>query len=242
MNNIFRFKYFEINQNNAAHKVGTDAMLLGAFLNAKNNTKNALEIGTGTGVIALMLAQKSNFPIDVVEISESHAEIAKNNFDNSNYSHNLKVFPLSLQAFSKQNTQKYDLIFSNPPYFEVQNNYKNEQRKNSRQTEVLRFEDLFFHTENLMSENAEFWVVLPYSSFDKINKTGLKYKLFCNLQIRISSYKNSEKIRGIFVFSKIPKAMYTLDFYIYEKEKIYSKNYILLTEAYHFPAIQQENL
>ena len=113
--NNFRFKQFNISHAGASMKVGTDAILLGSWTDV-SNTNKILDIGTGCGIIALMLAQRSQAIIDAIDIDKSSIDEAAINFDNSPWKGRLRSIHSSVQDFSKKTNTKYDLIVSNPPY------------------------------------------------------------------------------------------------------------------------------
>ena len=115
-NNWFEFKQFRIEQQKSAMKVGTDGVLLGSWTPVKN-ARRILDVGTGTGIVALMLAQRSKAQIDAVEIDSLAATEAKFNFDQSVWKHRLRVHNIEFQSFASASSQKYDLIVSNPPFF-----------------------------------------------------------------------------------------------------------------------------
>ena len=112
-------------------KVGTDAVLIGSWVNA-SNSKTILDIGTGTGIIALMLAQKSGARIDAIDIDNNAFEQAQENVNNCNWKERITVHHVSLQQFVADSTQKYDLIVSNPPYFVDSSKAIEESRTNAR--------------------------------------------------------------------------------------------------------------
>jgi len=117
-NTWFRFKQFTIEQEHAAMKVGTDGVLLGAWASAPGAGSRVLDIGTGTGLIALMMAQRTkDAAVDALEIDPSSASQAKENFQNSPWKKRLRCFPSSFQDFSSQCRKQYDLIVCNPPFF-----------------------------------------------------------------------------------------------------------------------------
>ena len=116
-NDYFKFKQFTIHQDKCAMKVGTDGVLLGAWAECAN-AKGILDIGTGTGLIALMIAQRSNAKIDAVEIDETASKQAKENIKKSLWNDRIEILNISFQDFSKSTNEKYDLIVSNPPYFQ----------------------------------------------------------------------------------------------------------------------------
>ena len=139
----FQFKQFSIFQDQTAMKVGTDGVLLGAWVNVFG--QNVLDIGTGTGLISLMIAQR--FPeanIDALEIDSDAFLQAEENFSNSKFNHRLTLFHTSLQDYNS--AKKYDLIVSNPPFFTVNDLVSFDSRKQARQQETLTFTDLISNT------------------------------------------------------------------------------------------------
>ena len=126
-NTSFAFKQFIIKQDLCAMKVGTDAVLLGSWVKPNASTR-ILDIGTGTGVIALMLAQKTSSNIEAIDIDENAVTQAKQNVLSSKFTDSIHVQLISLQNFANQETQKFDLIITNPPYFEQSYKSSDEQR------------------------------------------------------------------------------------------------------------------
>ena len=112
-------------------KVGTDAVLLGAWV-FPNGSKNILDIGTGTGIISLMLAQKTSAEITAIEIDNSSAEQARENFNESKFNQQIHLAHISFQDFAKQGDKKYNLIVTNPPYFQQSLKSSDEHRSNAR--------------------------------------------------------------------------------------------------------------
>lgn len=159
-NNYFRFKQFTVQQEKAAMKVGTDGVLLGAWARVEN-CQQILDVGTGTGLIALMLAQRSNAKITAIEIEENAASEANENVGNSPWKDRIEVLNVSFQEFAKTHTNKYDLIISNPPFFS--NNYKAgcEKRNLARHTDSLPFSELITCTSELLNTNGRLAVILP---------------------------------------------------------------------------------
>jgi len=161
-NNYFQFKQFKINQDGSAMKVGTDGVLLGAWADV-SDAKSILDIGTGTGLIAIMLAQRTNdnSKLDAVEIDSSSYQQAVNNFEASPWSNRIQAFHASFQDFVSQQSVKYNLIVSNPPYFINSLKAKGESRTQARHTDGLPFEDLIEGAKSLLKPNGKFSVILP---------------------------------------------------------------------------------
>lgn len=160
-NSYFQFKQFRIEQDRCAMKMGTDAVLLGALAH-QGNAKMILDIGTGTGVIALMLAQR--FPdarVHGVEIEEQAFSQAAQNFQKSPWHDRMEIFHAAFQDYSKSPAKKYDLIVSNPPYFSNQLKSSNTRKSWARHDDHLSLNDLLHGVEQLLSENGLFWLILP---------------------------------------------------------------------------------
>ena len=138
---VFRFKQFGVRHEKSAMKVGTDGVLLGAWTNAEN-AKKVLDIGTGTGLIALMIAQRSKALITGIEIDEDAAEEAYENFVSSPWGDRLRVENSDFAVFSNICNEKYDVIVSNPPYFVDSLECPDEKRGKARHTSSLSFENL----------------------------------------------------------------------------------------------------
>ena len=174
MNLGFQFKQFFVRHDRCAMKVGTDGVLLGCWsgydaaaagsptIPHRYHYARCLDIGTGSGLIALMLAQR--FPdalIDAIDIDKAAVEQAAENFAASPWSDRLHAYCAKLQEWSIVNSQLYSLIVSNPPYF--QNSLKNPDkgRQTARHTDTLSFSELIHHSTRLLSENGILALILP---------------------------------------------------------------------------------
>lgn len=159
----FRFKEFIVEQDKAAMKIGTDSVLLGSWASVNNEIQSVLDIGTGTGILALQMAQRSaSETIDAIEIEALAFEQAFQNFENSPWSDRLFCYHTSLEEFSKEIDDTYDLILSNPPFYT--STYKNleSSRAVARHTESLSFGNLLRHTSELLSKNGVAAFIIPY--------------------------------------------------------------------------------
>lgn len=161
-NNYFQFKEFKILQEGAAMKVGTDGVLLGAWANVCE-ANNILDIGTGSGLIALMLAQRTNnsINIDAVEIDDDAFCQAQENINASPWATKLSIYNIDFQTYSHQTNKKYDLIVSNPPYFTDAFKATGDSRNTARHTDSLSFEDLLTGVKNIILPLGRLAVVLP---------------------------------------------------------------------------------
>lgn len=158
MSASFAFKQFTIVQDQCAMKVGTDGVLLGAWATPKSGL--VLDIGTGTGLIALMLAQRiKNAQIDAIEIEENAVLEAQQNVVNSKWNDRIKIIPSSLQSYFPN--LQYDLIVSNPPFFTNAFQPKKTDRATARHTNNLTFDELILNAFRLLKTNGIFALVLP---------------------------------------------------------------------------------
>ncbi|MBK8054373.1 MAG: methyltransferase [Saprospiraceae bacterium] len=171
----FRFKQFEIRQDRCTMKVNTDGVLLGAWTDLSNK-KKSLDIGTGTGLIAIMIAQKSLKIISHgIEIDENASIQAKINMENSPFHARLTSIYQSVQDYMSSTSEKYDLIVSNPPFFSGGTFSLNENKANVRHTIKLSHVDLLNTVRNLLSHDGHFDVILPYIEGLRFIELATKY-------------------------------------------------------------------
>jgi tRNA1Val (adenine37-N6)-methyltransferase len=230
---VFRFKQFDVKQANNPLKVGTDAMLLGACIDASTK-KRGLDLGTGTGVLSLMVAQKNTeIQLDAVEINSLAAEECSFNFNQSKWNNRLHCLE---GDYLKIDFQKpYDLIFSNPPYhFEsimgADVNYN--RAKHSDSNELA---ELFRLVNRILSEDGDFWLILPFQLQTYIQKIAGENQFYCKQLIQIHAKENKRNTRTIFQFQKKKESSLNVtDFYIRNADNSYTEAYIQLTKAFHF--------
>ncbi|UFH33803.1 methyltransferase [Chryseobacterium sp. C-71] len=224
----FKFKQFEIQQSADVFRVGTDGVLLGALANI-NFAKNVLEIGTGSGLISLMLAQRNLNAIFLgIDINEEAVNLTKFNFENSPFHLRLKN---SLQDFKTFETdEKFDLIVSNPPYFEENSSGKDVL---ARQTVELNFQQLISKSSQLLSENGIFSVIIPFEIGAYFIEIAKENQLFLNRKVNIYGIENSKIKRLVLEFSQIEKALEESDFIIEKSPRNYSDQYLELTKEFH---------
>lgn len=187
-NSFFRFKQFTVYQDKCAMKVGTDGVLLGVLADISKATR-ILDIGTGTGLIALMLAQRQkDAHIDAIEIDEQAAQQAQENIAQSPFCH-IHVHTTALQAYNS--TQPYDLIVSNPPYFVNSLKAPNAARNLARHTDSLSFADLLQGADRLLHNDGCFWVILPHEQTDAFCTLAKQQGLYPYHKVHI--YPRSDK-------------------------------------------------
>ncbi|MFK7934858.1 MAG: tRNA1(Val) (adenine(37)-N6)-methyltransferase [Saprospiraceae bacterium] len=157
----FQFKQFSIEQDQCSMKVGTDGVLLGAWADV-DNAKSALDIGTGTGVISIMLAQRNTeVQVDAVEIDQVACEQAQTNFANSPFADRLSAKTISIQDYIRESATTYDLIVSNPPFFSGGTFSQSQERNQVRHTVKMPHNALLQAARRLLNKNGKFCVVLP---------------------------------------------------------------------------------
>ncbi|MBY0243892.1 MAG: methyltransferase [Sphingobacteriaceae bacterium] len=230
MNSVFKFKQFEVNQKGCAMKINTDGVLLGTLATHKNPNL-ILDIGTGTGVIALMLAQR--FPkstIKAVEIDKIAAETAAYNFQNSIFNPQLQCICASITDFNSDD--KFDLIVSNPPFFV--NDFKStlESKKIARHTTDDFFITLIHKVADLLSENGLFWFVLPVKQSDFLVEKAKELDFFVHKQISLCSDIHKNEFRRIICLGKTNLPIQIENLYIYESQNIYTKEYTELLKPF----------
>ncbi|WP_259134789.1 tRNA1(Val) (adenine(37)-N6)-methyltransferase [Chryseobacterium ginsenosidimutans] len=224
----FKFKQFEIQQSKNVFRVGTDGVLLGALTNITNASK-VLEVGTGTGLISLMLAQRNpNAEFLGIDINEDAVNLTQFNFENSPFTSRLKN---SLQDFKTFKTEeKFDLIVSNPPYFEASDSEKD---KIARQTVELNFSQLISKSSTLLSENGIFSVIIPVEVGGGFIEICKENQLFLIRKIDIKGIGNSKIKRLILEFSLTEKVLEESEFIIEKSPRQYSDQYLELTKEFH---------
>ena len=232
---MFQFKQFSIHQNKTAMKVGTDGVLLGAWASIEHHPISVLDIGTGTGLIALMLAQRTSAEqIDALEIDEDAYEQAVDNFENSPWSDRLFCFHAGLDEFIEEPEDEYDLIVSNPPFYSEDYKTENEQRDLARFQDAMPFEDLVEAADLLLSENGILAVIIPYKEEAKFVALAKNFDLFPIKITRVKGTPTSEIKRSLLAFSRHEIADIPTDELVIETERhVYTPEYINLTKDFY---------
>ncbi len=226
---VFRFKKFNIIQAKSAMKVGTDGVLLGSWVSYKNPTE-ILDIGTGTGLIALMLAQRnSKANITAIEIDEISSIEAHQNISNSNWNERISIINTSLQDFKTE--IKFDLIVSNPPFFPPNKSLK--RRDIARHTNSLSFEDLIKHTASLLSEMGKLAVIIPKIYRIYFCEIAARFSFFCNKICYVKGSQNSESSRVLMEFSFVEYNLQEEHLVIEKSRGQYTNDYINLCQNFY---------
>ncbi|WKV10902.1 methyltransferase [Marivirga harenae] len=231
---IFRFKQFSVNQESSPAKITTDATVFASSLHISSDVKRVLEIGTGTGVLSLMLAQRyPEIEIEALEINPKAFEVADKNFKNSRWSSRLKALLVDFNKF--ESSKEYDLIFSNPPFFQ-----------NNLQSEVNHGKNIAYHTNSLsfanlakginlhLSRNGEAHIMLPPYEMSLLDKEMNELGLFCKNIIELMHKPNSKIIRTFNIYERVEHrspAPY-VKIYVRDENNDFHPSYIKLMKDY----------
>jgi tRNA1Val (adenine37-N6)-methyltransferase len=226
MSGIFRFKQFDVDQTGCAMKINTDGVLIGALAGA-DQPKNILDIGTGTGVIALMLAQR--FPdteIDGVEIDEAAAQTARRNFAGSPFADRLNLYYDSFDDyFNKHPDRRYDLIASNPPFYINSLESPGAKKSLAKHTDQQFFETLIEAIAKHLTTNGGLWLILPLETAQVVKDLSSKHGLNIQKVISVLSYPDSVPHREILILTLNEEREPDEQFVIYAELKVYSEQY-----------------
>ena len=231
----FTFKQFFVQQDKTAMKVGTDGVLLGAWAPVNHNPFSILDIGAGTGIIALMLAQRSSAEqIDALEIDEEAYEQAVDNFENSPWGDRLFCFHAGLDEFIEEPEDEYDLIVSNPPFYAEDYKTENDQRDLARFQDAMPFEELIEAADLLLSENGIFAVILPFKEEQKFISLAKEFELYPTKITHVKGTPKSEIKRSLLAFSRNENQVFDIDELIIEIDRhVYTPEYIELTKDFY---------
>lgn len=229
--NMFHFKQFDVEDDHSTMKVGTDAVLLGSLV-AKEESCAILDIGTGCGVIALIMAQRYPMAHIVgIDIDQPSVDQARRNFELSAWSSNLEVQCCSLKEFFHNTVSRFDLIVSNPPFFENSLKSPIESRNHARHTDSLSFEELLFSIKSLLSETGEFWCILPYDSANKMISVAAAYSLYPSYKVSVSMKESALPKRMVFALKHLKSdSIIHSTLAIRNSENLYSDAYRTLTK------------
>lgn len=243
---MFEFKQFSIIQERSAMKVGTDGVLLGAWAPLINNPYNILDIGAGTGLISLMLAQRSHAEqIDAIEIEENAYEECVDNFENSSWGDRLFCYHAGLDEFVEElqemdeetneveMLEQYDVIVSNPPFYTEDYKTSDEARDLARFADALPFEDLVEAAYLLLSENGIFSVIIPYTAEENFIALAKQSLLFPLKITRVKGTPNSEIKRSLLAFTRIEQTPIIDELVIETARHQYTPEYIELTKEFY---------
>jgi tRNA1Val (adenine37-N6)-methyltransferase len=232
-NSYFNFKQFSINQDRSGMKVGTDGVLLGAWVDCRN-AEMILDIGTGTGLIALMLAQRCNAHIDAIEIDADSFMQADENVRRSRFADRISVAQISLQEFSRTTRHRYDLIVANPPYFTGSLKSHGAGRTAARHDDTLPRDQLIDSAHTLLKEGGRFALILPHNDAEIFADKARDKGLFCLQMVSVSPTPGKQPSRMLIELGKTGKETVRSSLVIGgEKPGSYSESFMMLTRDFY---------
>ena len=231
-NNWFEFKQFRIEQQRSAMKVGTDGVLLGSWAEVKDACR-ILDVGAGTGLIALMLAQRSEARIDAVEIDVTASEEAKFNFEQSGWNDRLNAINEDFHLFSGLTHETYDLIVSNPPFFINSLKTKNEALSVARHNDMLTFGQLISGARKLLNPCGRLCLIIPFTSNVEFRESARLAGFYLRQQLSIFPKAGRAPKRILLEFSLEPGYPLENELIVLDQSGLYTSNYKLLTSPFY---------
>ncbi|MGL4630306.1 MAG: tRNA1(Val) (adenine(37)-N6)-methyltransferase [Leadbetterella sp.] len=230
---MFRFKKFTIRQEKTAMKVCTDSCVFGAYIEV-NGHQDCLDIGTGTGLLSLMVAQRNlDLEIDAVEINEDACQNANQNFIDSPFAKRINLHFQPLQEYVKTANKQFDLIISNPPFYEESLKSPFNNKNQAFHNENLDFETLANCCNRLLLPDGKLWILLPPESFDTFKKIIQNQTIFLEKELNLYHSTDKKLLRKIGCFSRIQSTIVdTKTLYIYNSDA-YTEEFRLLLKDYY---------
>ena len=234
-NNWFRFKQFTIQQEHVAMKVGTDGVLLGAWASVPGPGSRVLDVGTGTGLIALMMAQRTrDVWVDAIEIDPSSARQANENIQNSPWKDRMKCIHSSFQDYASQCKYQYDLIICNPPFFSASTKAPSKEKNLARHDDSLSLKDIFKGSVSMMKEMTIISLIVPVDKAEQALDLIFEHQMHCKRRTRIIPAPGKSTNRVLLEFSSIPGKCHEDDLTIETgKRHRYSDKYKRLTDGFY---------
>jgi tRNA1Val (adenine37-N6)-methyltransferase len=234
MSKPFQFKQFTIEQDKSAMKVGTDGVLLGAWVKIEPHCFSILDIGAGTGLIALMLAQRSNAElIDAVELNNEAYEQTVENFENSDWADRLFCYHASLQEFTEEIDDVYDLVVSNPPFYTSTYKALTKERAMARHTESLPYTELLKGVTKLMAKTGSCAFIIPFTEEQLFIKLAGENNLNLNRLTRVRGSQSTSIKRSLLQFSFLEKEIERTELVIEFERHNYTKEYKELVKDFY---------
>lgn len=228
----FHFKEFSVFHHRSTMKVGTDSVLLGSWCNI-DNPSTVLDLGTGSGILALLLVSRCDAFVDAIELDDNSAEEARGNFSNSKYKSRLKLFHGDFKEFASTTLKKYDMIISNPPFFNEGLLSDNESRTAARHTTKLGHFEMLKGVSNILDSDGKFCVVIPHIISEGFISNAEGLGLFPYRKQIIYPKSESKPNRINIEFHKsIPTKVIIEEIVIRNKDNSYSNEYKALTGEY----------
>ncbi|MBN1198154.1 MAG: methyltransferase [Bacteroidales bacterium] len=230
----FRFQQFTVEDTRSTMKVGTDALLLGALTNPEQASR-ILDIGTGCGVLALMMAQKSKAIIDAIEMDEDSVTEASENFDKSPWNNRLACFGISLQLVEFLTDHRYNLIISNPPFFKNSLKPPGEKKRLAKHDRSLSIDELLNAVSTLLNKHGRFSFIIPADRWDETRKLAGIYQLYPLKLVRIYPYPGGKATRIVAELTpEKPDHIDESELTILNEERKFSQEYLDATKEFHY--------
>jgi tRNA1Val (adenine37-N6)-methyltransferase len=234
MRKPFKFKQFTVYQDRCAMKIGTDGVLLGAWTGISNSPESILDIGAGTGLIGLMLAQRSHAEtIDAIEINTEAFEQCVENFEASPWADRLFCYHASLDEFLDEVDDKYDLIISNPPFYSEEVSSGDDARDLARQNSALPFKDLLKGAANLLSKKGIFAIIIPFKEEKEFINEAANIGLYPMRLLRVKGHPESEVKRSLLELHLKKTSVSPGELTIEKERHHYTQDYINLTKEFY---------
>lgn len=231
---VFRFKQFSVRHDRSGMKVGTDGVMLGAWVRVHENLKRILDVGTGTGLIALMLAQRCAARIDAIEIHAEACREARQNVHNSPWPGQINIEHRSLQEYVQTGPRNYDLVISNPPYYRDAWKPETDSRALARHTGSLSPEVLAAHASKILTSEGRLALILPSGMEDEVIKIASQHSLFPLRLARVRPTPEKAVIRVLLELQKnYSGAPDSEEFAIEIKRHVYTLEYMSLTGDFY---------
>ena len=232
---MFRFKHFTIDDQNSAMKVGTDGVILGAWASMPSRDGVLLDIGCGSGILSLIMAQRSEgrLNIDAIDIDEGAIKDSKNNFTSSQWNKSLNAVCDNFVSFSKDCGKKYDMVISNPPFFMEDTLSPDSKRVSARNTSSLSFESLFEGVKGIITTKGVFSMITPADSYFFLAQTALMQGFYLRRLTWVVTIEGTEPKRVLTEWSR-EQAQYTIEtLIITTHEGSYTSQYKELTNDFY---------
>ncbi|WP_420321410.1 tRNA1(Val) (adenine(37)-N6)-methyltransferase [Flagellimonas sp.] len=230
----FKFKQFTIHQDRCAMKVGTDGVLLGAWTSMERKPNSILDIGSGTGLIALQMAQRCDAElIDAIELDEAAYEQCVENFEASPWADRLFCYHAGLDEFVDEIEYTYDLIVSNPPFYLEEMSSGDSSRDKARQNTSLPFEELLDGVSKLLSPEGIFSVIIPFKEEKDFVELAESFQLFPRRITRVKGSPNSAVKRSLLEFGFTKETIVENELMIELERHQYTKEYVHLTKEFY---------
>ena len=236
----FQFKEFAIDQGNASQKITTEAMILGAYANFEG-CHTILDIGCGTGLLSLMLAQRYPFTSIVgIDIDSENAALSKSNFARSPWPSRLQFIHGDIRNFASRSAHRFDGIICNPPFYQDQLKSPDSRRNVAAHSEMLTMEELAHCITQLLSESGKAWVLYPTPKVSYCTEVFQQNGLEFSEEVTVRSKRGSQALRSILCFSELKTQFISKDTAIKDEKGIYTEDFRVLLLEFYLERIWQQ--